>query len=911
MDIFKKTMCNFVLMVRNCVLLIFLVLFSTARLMAQGQVIGRVINAETHEPMSSVVVEEVGVLPKVFTDDEGLFVLNLSRQTSKIAINAMGYSGVQKWVVVDAGKVVSIGTFELSAAKEDQLEVSGVVDVAKDRVTPVAKSTISLDDIQMKSGNLEFAELMKNTPSLYVSGQGGGFGDAKLFVRGFDQTNLALLYNGQPINGMEDGAIYWSNWQGLEEIANAVQIQRGLGSSKLAISSVGATINVITKATDLQQKGRASSTIGNDGYQRYSASYSSGVSEKGWGVSMLLSHWQGDGYNDGTQGQGQTYFISVGYEPNEKHAINLSLTGSPQWHNQNYTKTISSYDRNGDGKISNREQRFNDNWGYLNGDVYTWRKNFYHKPVLNFNWDWNINSKSTLSTVAYASSGRGGATGSYGDSDLATMKDENGQVDFDGIVEINKSVDSSFADYGIEGKVIGSSDNSIVRRSAMNVHRWQGIVSNYNHIINEHWSYNVGGDLRTYFGEHYRLLENLLGLDGYHELFSSADDPGAAQLYPGGITYTQEHESSPYYKIKYRNSVPDNKLDYHRNERISYLGAFGQVEYKNSKLSAFVQGALSTQSYQRFDYFMYSSPSDQVSEKLRHDGFNLKVGGNYNLSDKHNVFANAGYYSRQPYFESLFLNVKNEVNEEVGNESILGLELGYGFKSRFFEADVNVYRTQWSDRQIRKASGAVGNGVSNGLIFFQDVAELHTGVEAEFLARVTRFVSLSGFASFGDWRYVNDAVAQVYDADAIFLGEKYLYLDDVKVGGAPQFTCGFTSEWLLSRNWLVDVDYCRYGQFYATSSPKLFTTSDYEGTLKLPSYGLTDFGVSYRMCFKSENRLTVRANINNVFNKQYISQCDTNYLSADGDATWKGVKTSNWVFFGNGRTWNVALIFDF
>jgi iron complex outermembrane receptor protein len=105
-----------------------------------------------------------------------------------------------------------------------------------------------------KSGNQEFPEVMKNTPSVYVASQAGGYGDSRINIRGFEQENLALLFNGQPVNGMEDGRVYWSNWQGLSEVANAVQVQRGLGSSKLAISSVGATINVITKATDHGRK---------------------------------------------------------------------------------------------------------------------------------------------------------------------------------------------------------------------------------------------------------------------------------------------------------------------------------------------------------------------------------------------------------------------------------------------------------------------------------------------------------------------------------------------------------------------------------------------------------------------------------------------------------------------------------
>lgn len=132
--------------------------------------------------------------------------------------------------------------------------VTGIRDVARDRQTPVAVSTIKATEIQEKLGSQEFPEILKSTPSVYTTKQGGGFGDSRINIRGFDQRNTAVMINGMPINDMENGWVYWSNWAGLSDVTSAMQVQRGLGSSKLAISSVGGTINVITKSAG--QKGR-------------------------------------------------------------------------------------------------------------------------------------------------------------------------------------------------------------------------------------------------------------------------------------------------------------------------------------------------------------------------------------------------------------------------------------------------------------------------------------------------------------------------------------------------------------------------------------------------------------------------------------------------------------------------------
>ncbi len=74
------------------------------------------------------------------------------------------------------------------------------------------------------------------------------------------------MINGVPVNDMENGAVYWSNWAGLADVTCTMQVQRGLGASKVAVPSIGGTINIITKTTDVEEGGNVYSSIANDGY---------------------------------------------------------------------------------------------------------------------------------------------------------------------------------------------------------------------------------------------------------------------------------------------------------------------------------------------------------------------------------------------------------------------------------------------------------------------------------------------------------------------------------------------------------------------------------------------------------------------------------------------------------------------
>ncbi len=138
----------------------------------------------------------------------------------------------------------------------DEVILRGVTDIAKDRKTPVAVSTIKEAQIVERLGNQELPEILKSTPSVYATKGGGGFGDGRVNIRGFDTNNIAVMVNGMPVNDMEGGTVYFSNWQGLSDVTSALQVQRGLGSSKLAIASVGGTMNFITRAADKKKGGQ-------------------------------------------------------------------------------------------------------------------------------------------------------------------------------------------------------------------------------------------------------------------------------------------------------------------------------------------------------------------------------------------------------------------------------------------------------------------------------------------------------------------------------------------------------------------------------------------------------------------------------------------------------------------------------
>ena len=151
-------------------------------------------------------------------------------------------------------------------------------------------------------------------------------------------------------------------------------------------------------------------------YQKYSASYSTGLMDSGFSASFLFSRTTGDGYTDGTKFEGHNYFIGLGQQLNDDHSLMFTFTGAPQWHNQ-HSRAIEIWRYQEYGSREEPNRRFNDAYGYLDGEEFSFRKNFYHKPVMSLNWEWDINDNSSFATVLYGSWGRGGGTGPIGDLD--------------------------------------------------------------------------------------------------------------------------------------------------------------------------------------------------------------------------------------------------------------------------------------------------------------------------------------------------------------------------------------------------------------------------------------------------------------------------------------------------------------
>ena len=460
------------------------------------------------------------------TNIDGYYVLSVAANTShNLKVSYIGYDTLIK--IIQAGSTALKIDLTLSPIEKLIDEVVVKAEIAKARETPIAFSTLSSKQIAEELGTRDLPMVLNSTPGAYATEQGGGVGDARVSIRGFDQRNIAVLVDGVPVNDMENGQVYWSNWDGIGDITRYMQVQRGLGASKLSIVSVGGTMNIVTKGIDSKMSTSIKQEVNGYGLFKTAFGYNTGLLKGNWGITIAGSKKWGSSYADATFDDAYSYFMKV-QKKFDKHLLSFGVNGAPQSHGQrttrlpiavidkglaersgiDYQQSLDSIALVSSSQFTTTSQgargiRYNPNYGMLNGEDFNEKINFFHKPQFNLTHSYNPNEKINLTTVAYVSIGKGGGTSMK--TTLSDRDTTNGLYDIQGVYDLNKT------NYSFPSETEHVSSNYL--RAANNDHKWFGLLSTFNYKLSNSLTSMFGVDARYYKGAHYQSVYDLIGGD--------------------------------------------------------------------------------------------------------------------------------------------------------------------------------------------------------------------------------------------------------------------------------------------------------------------------------------------------------------------------------------------------------------
>ncbi len=851
-------------------ILLFTFLFPGNLLAQQLKIKGTVTDKITNESIPGITIQVKGTTQGTVSETDGTFELNIEGEKAALEFTHISYETLNLEVNPKLRSVIFLGNIALNPKSVDLDEVKIISSYVSDHYNPIALTTIKVLTIEQKTGNQDYPEILKMTPGIYATKEGGGSGDDRLSLRGFQQENVSLLLNGVPVSSMENGLVYWSNWTGLTDATEAIQVQRGLGASRVAMNSVGGTINIITRSTSTVAAGSLRYSISDYGNSKTSLSFSTGKMKNGTSLTFLGSRTTGPGYVDATYVNGWAYFLSLSREFGKKHKLVLTAMGAPERHGQrNYGMSQADFDKFG--------VKYNKNWGGYNGEILSLSENFYHKPQINLNHYWNITPKALLATSAYVSFGKGGGryteAFNYGKPTWDYRK--NDQIDFDAVYLTSSTNTDSTA--LADGSVVSGYSKNILTNYKAN-HYWVGLLSSLSLDVTDKIKVTTGIHLRNFKSHLYEEVDNLMGGDFWVEQYawSLAGVNGREQI-----------------------KKPGDIINVDNYSLISYGNIFGQIEYKFGKLTTFVASTLSGTHYRREDSYNY--PKNSMSEPVNKAGFDVKGGAGYKIGKYGNVYGNAGFYSREPYYKFIYVGYSNTVAENLVNEKITSAEAGYTYESGKISARFNLYYTLWKDKSLlTRENIQLIDSIPRSLV--RGLNALHKGVEAEFSYTALHNLTLAATLSLGDWIWKNDVSASIYNDNKVLVDSMMVYSKGLYIGDAPQTQLGFSAEYHSAEGFRFSVDWVFYDRLYANFDPvNRNNPDDRKQPYRIPSYSLFDLYGGYDFQVK-QFPVSLQLSCQNVFNKETIIRGD--------DGVGHNLETFSG-FWSLGRTFNISAKISF
>ena len=273
---------------------------------------------------------------------------------------------------------------------------------------PVTFTNLSRQDLAPRNLGQDIPILLNYLPGVVTtSDAGAGIGYTGIRVRGTDATRVNVTINGIPYNDSESQGTFWVNLPDFASSVEAIQLQRGVGTSTNGSAAFGASLNLETDAVQNKAFASLSSSIGSFNSFKNTLRFSTGKINEGFTFSGRLSQINSDGYIDRATSDLDAYFFQGTFQ-DESTLIKALVFGGQEvtyqayWGidavtlqtNRTYNTGGEIYNESGnrndfyDNQVDNYAQehyqfhwneRLNSNWNFTLGLNYTHGSGFYEE----------------------------------------------------------------------------------------------------------------------------------------------------------------------------------------------------------------------------------------------------------------------------------------------------------------------------------------------------------------------------------------------------------------------------------------------------------------------------------------------------------------------------------------------------
>ena len=637
--------------------------------------------------------------------------------------------------------IILLTNFNIFSQAEEQITVNDTINNLSTTNDVVDFFSISLSDDELNddtSASDNISGLLNSSMDVFYRTAAYEFSSSFFKVRGLDSDNAIVHINGIKMNKLYNGRPQWSNWGGLNDVLRNQELSNGSIPLKYNFGGILGSNNINIRASEYGEGGRITYSSSNRSYSnRLMATYNSGMLEKGWAYSLSIGRrWGNEGYQDASFYDSNSAFLSVQKIFNSKHSLNLAAIYAPNRRGKVSPNTQEVYDLKG--------IKYNEYWGYQDGEKRNSRVKRVVEPIILLNHDWSIDENSSLETsigyqfgemgnsrLDYAGGGNP-SPAYYQDLPSYFLADTNGpdyegayiaQENFvnDGQINWNRIYDANITNNlsNLNAAYVLYEDRVDDTQLTIN--------SAYNREINENIKITSSLNYRNLVSDNFAEISDMLGGYSYSNI-DSFDNLDYNLLSPNSI-------------------VSDgDKFKYHYKMNAEEISLFSMINFSYNKLEFYLAGDLTNTTYQRdgiFENEANAGNSSGKGEEIKFDGYGVKAGITYKFSGKHILDFNSAYLQKAPSIRNTFTNsrvnhniVGSDANGLINNspiteEKVMSFDANYIFRTPIFTGRLTGFYSEVKD------ANEISFYYADGLVGFEDdsefIQEILQGIDKKYL----------------------------------------------------------------------------------------------------------------------------------------------------------------------------------
>ena len=753
--------------------------------------------------------------------------------------------------------IILLINFNIFSQTEEQITVNDTINNLSTTNDVVDFFSISLSDDELNddtSASDNISGLLNSSMDVFYRTAAYEFSSSFFKVRGLDSDNAIVHINGIKMNKLYNGRPQWSNWGGLNDVLRNQELSNGSIPLKYNFGGILGSNNINIRASEYGEGGRITYSSSNRSYSnRLMATYNSGMLEKGWAYSLSIGRrWGNEGYQDASFYDSNSAFLSVQKIFNSKHSLNLAAIYAPNRRGKVSPNTQEVYDLKG--------IKYNEYWGYQDGEKRNSRVKRVVEPIILLNHDWSIDENSSLETsigyqfgemgnsrLDYAGGGNP-SPAYYQDLPSYFLADTNGpdyegayiaQENFvnDGQINWNRIYDANITNNlsNLNAAYVLYEDRVDDTQLTIN--------SAYNREINENIKITSSVNYRNLVSDNFAEISDMLGGYSYSNI-DSFDNLDYNLLSPNSIV------------------TDGDKFKYHYKMNAEEISLFSMINFSYNKLEFYLAGDLTNTTYQRdgiFENEANAGNSSGKGEEIKFDGYGVKAGITYKFSGKHILDFNSAYLQKAPSIRNTFTNsrvnhnvVGSDVNGLINNspiteEKVMSFDANYIFRTPIFTGRLTGFYSEVKD------ANEISFYYADGLVGFEDdsefIQEILQGIDKKYLgvefgveAQIIPTVKLKGAASIGQYTYDNNPYLYLgADNNTVAVGPSNL--ENYKIAGGPQRAYSVGFEYRDPDYWFIGVTSNFFTNTYVDVSPLTRTQNFYLAQDGLP-FNDYDIGIA-------------------------------------------------------------------